>query len=217
MNDFENNQSQQGFNIDMNYAESLPDEPVVTPKNTLGQEILEWVSILSTAIIIVIVFFSFFFKVSTIVGDSMLNTLVENDKIIVNNFNYTPKQGDIVIISRNIENSPEATGSNAEPIIKRVIATGGQTVDIDFETGIVYVDGQALEEDYLGSPTHRKYDVQFPLYIPEGHIFVLGDNRMVSLDSRSSSIGDGGIIDNRYVLGRAVYRFYPFDKMGVIE
>ncbi len=217
MNNFENNQPQEGFNIDMEYAESLPDEPVVVPKNTIGQEILEWISILSTAIIIVIVFFCFFFKISTIVGDSMLNTLVENDQVIVANFNYTPKQGDIVIISRNIENSPDATGSKAEPIIKRVIATGGQTVDIDFETDIVYVDGKALQEDYLGSPTNRKYDVDFPLYIPEGHIFVLGDNRMVSLDSRSSSIGDGGIIDNRYVLGHAIYRFFPFDKIGAID
>lgn len=217
MNNSNENNPQNGFHINTDYADALPEEIIPPPKNTLGQEILEWLDVLVCAIIAVIIIFSLIFRVATIDGDSMLNTLVENDKVIITNFNYEPKQGDIVVISRNIENSVEGQQTSEEPIIKRVIAVGGQTVDIDFETGTVYIDGVALKEDYLGSPTYEKYDVDFPLYIPEGHIFVLGDNRMESLDSRSSRIGDGGIIDNRYILGHAVFRFFPFNKIGALN
>lgn len=143
----------------------------------------------------------------------MRNTLYDGDRVIISNFNYTPKQGDIVVVSRNVSNSVDGEAVGQEPIIKRVIAVGGQTVDIDFVRGIVYVDGKALEEDYLGSPTYNKGDVQFPLYIPEGYVFILGDNRGDSMDSRYSRIGNGGIVDNRYILGRAIYRFFPFKSM----
>ena len=143
----------------------------------------------------------------------MRNTLYDGDRVIISNFNYTPKQGDIVVVSRNVHNSVDGEAVGQEPIIKRVIAVGGQTVDIDFVRGIVYVDGKALEEDYLGSPTYDKADVQFPLYIPEGCVFILGDNRGDSMDSRFSVIGNGGIVDNRYILGRAIYRFFPVKSM----
>ena len=119
-----------------------------------------------------------------------------------------------MVVSRNVENSTESMREENGPIIKRVIATEFQIVDIDFETGTVYVDNMPLDEPYISTPTLDKYDVEFPLTVPEGCIFVLGDNRDVSLDSRSSRIGDGGMIDTRYVLGRAVYRVFPFDKMG---
>lgn len=217
MNNFQENNQQNGFQIDTAFAESLPNEEITEKKNTLGQEILEWLDVLSIAIISVIIIFSLVFRVATIDGDSMLNTLVENDKVIITNLGYEPKPGDIVVISRNIENSVESQKTSEEPIIKRVIAVGGQTVDINFKTGTVYIDGAPLNEDYLGSPTHDKYDVDFPLYIPEGHIFVLGDNRAESLDSRSSRIGDGGIIDKRYVLGHAIFRFFPFNKIGAFD
>ena len=155
----------------------------------------------------------------------MLNTLIgENritgkvgDKVIITNLGYEPKNGDIVVVSRNAENTVESQQNSDEPIIKRVIAVGGQTVDIDFEKGIVYVDGKALKEDYISSKTVNKYDVQFPVYVPEGYIFVLGDNRAASLDSRNSLIGENGLIDTRYVLGHAIFRIFPFDRIGGLK
>ena len=217
----------QGFVINTDFAESFEgDEVVSEPKNRkTALEILEWLEILVTAIIAVVVIFSLLFRVATIDGDSMKNTLFGGnkltgavaDKVIITNLMYEPKQGDIVVVSRNIENSVEGQSRSNSPIIKRVIAVGGQTVNIDFDEGIVYVDGKALEEDYTSTPTTNKADVQFPLYVPEGYIFVLGDNRAESLDSRYSQIGENGLIDTRYVLGHAVFRIYPFDRIGGLD
>ena len=177
--------------------------------------LFDWVDVLVTSVLIVIVLFTFLFRVVTIEGDSMRNTLEENDKVIISDIAYTPKQGDIVVISRNMDNSLNTSGVKP-PIIKRVIAVAGQTVDIDYENGIVYVDGVALEEDYVRTLTteRHEYDIELPAYVPENCIFVMGDNRNESLDSRSSLIGDNGMIDTRYVLGKAVYRIFPFEKFG---
>jgi signal peptidase I len=209
--------SEEGFSVDTDFADSLPNEEPLDEPDSVSKQVVEWVEVLSIAIIAVVIIFCLVFRVATISGDSMKNTLIHNDKVIITNLGYEPKQGDIVVISRNAENSIEAQNLSNEPIIKRVIAVGGQTVNIDFEQGIVYVDGVALEEDYILAPTVDRGDVQFPLYIPEGSIFVLGDNRPESLDSRYSQIGVGGIIDERYVLGHAVFRIFPFNKIGRLD
>lgn len=186
------------------------------PEETFSfkKEFFEWFDVVSVALIAVIILFGFVFRVVTISGTSMLNTLKGGEIVVISNLFYEPKQNDIVVVSRNTFNSAEDITEGKGPIIKRVIATENQTVDIDFQKGIVYVDGVALKEDYISTPTTVKHDVDFPVTVPKGHIFVLGDNREVSLDSRSSSIGNDGMIDKRYVLGRAVFRFLPIDRMG---
>lgn len=206
-----------GFQVDSSFADSLPEEEIVAAPKSAAKEIFDWLDVLAIAVIAVVVVFSLLFRIATISGPSMQNTLHSGERVIISNFAYTPKNGDIVVVSRNIENTIENQGSSDGPIIKRVIAVGGQTVNIDFETGEVSVDGKVLKEDYISTPTTTKWEVDFPVYVPEGCIFVLGDNRQNSLDSRSKHIGKDGIIDNRYVLGHAIYRIFPFNKIGKLD
>lgn len=151
--------------------------------------------------------FLLLFRVIVVSGDSMYATLWDGDYLILlsNVFYHTPQRGDIVVISK-------ADFDNGSPIVKRVIATEGETVDIDFQNGIVYVDGVALEEDYINNLTTNSEGVSFPLTVEEGCIFVLGDNRGVSKDSRNPEIGQ---IDKREILGKAIYLMIPGTHHGV--
>lgn len=212
MDDYNIGGENKGFVVDTGIADSAP-EASPNRETSLTKEIFEWLDVLAKAIIAVVIIFSLLFRVATIDGDSMKSTLFSEDKVIITNLAYEPKLGDIVVISRNADNSVESVGSSDMPIIKRVIAVGGQTVDIDFDRGVVSVDGAPLDEPYVNTPTNRHYDIKFPVYVPEGYIFVLGDNRNESLDSRASSIGENGLIDTRYVLGHAVLRIFPFNKI----
>ena len=195
--------------------DEIAEEPL--EKKQFKKDVFDWVEILVHAILAVVLCFSFLFRIATIDGESMTNTLQNGEKVIITNLAYEPKAGDFVVISRNRENSVYTANVGNKPIIKRIIATEGQTVDIDFEKGVVYVDGVALEEGYTRTPTNLKYDIDFPVRVDEGCVFVLGDNRNNSLDSRSSQIGDYGMIDTRYILGHAVCRIFPFDKIGKID
>ncbi len=182
------------------------------------KDVFDWLDIIVSSVIAVIIIFSFLFRVVTIKGESMENTLYSNEKVIISDLFYEAKFGDIVVISRNTTNTT-SNAVNNEPIIKRVIATEGQYVDIDFVQGKVYVgydlaNMTLLEETYVKTPTNERGNVNFPVYVDEGHIFVLGDNRNESLDSRYKSIGEDGLIDTRYVLGRAIFRIYPFGRIG---
>lgn len=186
-------------------------------ENSLFSFVLEGLDVVISAMIAVIILFVFIFKIPTIEGSSMNDTLFDGERIVISNVAYEPKYGDIVVVSRNYTNNSANTEHAASPIIKRVIATEGQTVDIDFQNGTVWVDGVRLNEDYTKTPTNLSYDVKFPLTVKKNCVFVMGDNRNDSLDSRSSSIGDGGMIDKRYILGRALFRIFPFNKFGGIE
>lgn len=197
--------------IDMSNIESKRDA------TSLKAFVFDWLEVLVHAIIAVVICFSFIFRVATIDGPSMENTLINGERVIITNLFYEPKAGDIVVVSRNKENSVFTADETNTPIIKRIIALEGQTVDINFETGIVYVDGVALDEPYTKTPTNRYYDIQFPVTVDEGCVFVLGDNRNDSLDSRSSKIGEYGMIDTRYILGHAIFRVFPLGKMGKID
>ena len=158
-----------------------------------------------SAMIIIMVIFVFFFRFAGVDGTSMIPTLGDSDWLMVSSRMYDdPQYKDIVIITQ--------PNYYHEPIVKRVIATGGQTVDIDAEKGIVYVDGAALDEPYINEPTYTLYDVQFPLTVPEGMLFVMGDNRNNSADSRTTKIG---LIDERYVLGKVAGRIMPFGQWKV--
>lgn len=186
-------------------------------KLSLKAFIFDWLEVLVHAIIAVVICFSFLFRIATIDGPSMENTLHNGERVIISNLFYEPKVGDIVVVSRNKENSVYTMNESNTPIIKRIIATEGQTVDIDFKEGTVYVDGIALDEPYTKTPTNRSYDIQFPITVDEGCVFVLGDNRNDSLDSRSSQIGEYGMIDTRYILGHAIFRILPFEKIGRLD
>ena len=181
-----------------------------------AKDVFEWLEVIISALVAVVVIFTVIFRVATIEGSSMENTLFENQKVIITNWFYTPEKGDIVVVSRNADNNATSIENDGNgPIIKRVIATEGQLVDI--KGGVVYVDGVPLDEPYTKTPTNQLYDVEFPVYVPEGHIFCLGDNRNESLDSRSSRIGNDGMIDVRYVLGKAEFRILPLSDFGRID
>lgn len=198
-----------------NENQVLETEDKKESKFVSTKDVFDWLGIVVGALTAVVILFTFVFRVATIVGSSMENTLINGEKVIITDWFYTPKVGDIVVVSRNIENN--IVTESASPIIKRIIATEGQKVDIDFETGVVYVDDVALDEPYTKEPTFTKDDIEFPVRVPEGHVFCLGDNRNNSLDSRSSRIGSDGMIDKRYILGKAVFRILPFDKMGGVD
>lgn len=150
-----------------------------------------------------------FFRVVVVVGPSMYDTLVDGDRLIlVSNVLYrNPEQGDVIVASKN-------SFRDGECIIKRVIATEGQTVDIDFQLGVVYVDGVALQEEYTYTMTNLDEGMQFPLIVPENSIFAMGDNRNGSMDSRNPQIG---FIDKREILGKAVFLMMPGTNDGTEE
>ena len=159
------------------------------------------------------------FRVVVVSGTSMNMTLLDGDYLLLlsNTFYHNPKQGDIIVISKD-------SFDDGVAFVKRVIATEGQTVDIDFQRGIVYVDGVALQEDYINNLTTTNGGMKFPLVVDEGCVFALGDNRSISKDSRYLDIG---LIDKQEILGRAIFLIVPgsnkdtqeidFSRVGVIE
>ena len=164
------------------------------------------VAYLVTAVVLV---FSLCFRVVIVSGPSMKNTLVDGDWLLLlgNTFYNDPARGDLVVVSKD-------SYDDGTPIIKRVIALEGQKVDIDFESGIVYVDDVALEEPYIRTVTTTPEGVEFPVTVPGGCVFVLGDNRDNSRDSRYPAIG---MVDTREILGKAIFLFFPGNEKGAVK
>lgn len=164
---------------------------------------------LVTLIAGVLLVFSLLFRVVIVSGPSMNSTLIDGDwLLLLGNVMYRePQYGDVIVASKD-------GFDDGKPIIKRVIATEGQVVDIDFAAGIVYVDGEALEEPYTLTATNLDEGVDFPLTVEEGCLFVMGDNRNWSKDSRSPEIG---LVDKREILGKALFLFFPGNDGGNVE
>lgn len=176
-------------------------------KKKSGEDAYDFMESLVTALIACILIFLFLFRLVNVDGSSMLPTLHNADKVVVSRLtrNYDP--GDIVVLTK-----ASFRGGN-ESIVKRVVATEGQTIDIDFSAGVVYVDGVALEEPYIAEKTTRSLDFKGPVTVPENCIFCMGDNRNNSSDSRAASIG---MIDSRCVIGKVILRVWPLNQLGTV-
>ena len=177
-----------------------------TEKTEGSGSILEYLHDVVYILALILVLFTFCMRVVIVSGSSMFSTLVDGDYLLLINRPLCGEleQGDIVVASME-------RFKDGEPIVKRVVATEGQTVDIDFRAGIVYVDGVALEEEYTYTPTHLSEGMEFPLVVEEGCLFLMGDNRGDSRDSRAPEIG---LVDEREILGRAVFLLMPGTGTG---
>ena len=176
-------------------------ENIRKKRNKAQKGVLSYLHDFVIWLIVIVLVFLLLFRVVIVSGPSMQPTLVDGDYLLLLSsvFYRNPKQGDIIVAAKD-------SFHNGEPIIKRVIATAGQEVNIDFEEGIVYVDGRTLDEPYILSPTYWEEGVKFPLTVPENCVFVMGDNRNNSTDSRNPAIGT---IDRREILGKVLLLIIP--------
>lgn len=177
-------------------------------EKSLIREVYEWVETFLFALAAVILIFTFVAKFVTVSGSSMEDSFHNNDRLLITSIGYTPKQGDVVVLdaTHNVEQA-------GAPYIKRIIATEGQVVDIDSDTWTVYVDGEALDEPYVKRMYDRMYrgrKLEYPYTVPKGCVFVMGDNRNGSSDSR-----DIGPVEEQYILGKVFLRLIP--DFGVIK
>lgn len=170
--------------------------------------LLEYAESLAIVFVVMLLIFTFLIRPATVDGESMLPTLENAERLMISRFLYEPEQGDIVVLCG------EADKEDGKNLIKRIIATEGQTVDIDFEAGEVYVNGQELSEPYILEDTHLEEGTEFPLTVPEGEVFVMGDNRNYSRDSRSPSVGT---VKEEYIVGKVLFRFFPLNRFGKIS
>lgn len=171
------------------------------------QETYEWIQCFMAALMICVLLFVYVVRLVEVIGSSMNPTLFNGEKLVVSDVFYEPKVGDIVIFKTDSYDPDKA-------LVKRVIAVEGQTVNIDFDKGIVYVDGEEIHEDFISELTTNKIDFIGPKEVPENCVFVMGDNRNASIDSRDSRIG---MVDKRLILGKAYYIMFPFNMAGKIE
>lgn len=189
----------------MTMSESPPSpEEKLPAKETIKLELYFWLQAMVFALVCIILMFTFVGRIIGVQGESMEPTLFNGDMLLLQSIGYHPRQGDVVVLTKK--------SFMEQPIVKRVIAVGGQTVEIDYDAGEVRVDGAVLDEPYINElmqrPSWESVDV---VTVPEGSIFVMGDNRNHSTDSRAPQVG---VVDERYVLGRALSILFPFQRWG---
>ncbi len=177
-------------------------------KSDLLSEVFEYAESLGVMFAAMLLIFTFLCRPATVSGESMEPTLHNGERLLISRLFYEPKPGDIVVMA------PTADKAEGKNLIKRVIAVGGQKVDIDYQEGIVYVDGEALDESYILEPTYLDEGTALPLTVPEGELFIMGDNRNNSRDSRSVDVG---CVKEDEVVGRCLLRFFPLDRFGKIS
>lgn len=186
---------------------SMEAAPRPSFNTAVKRDLFSWLQALVFALIILIICFTFLGRIISVVGGSMFPTLHDRDMLLLQCVGYTPKQGDVVVLNKPFDNV-------TDPIVKRIIATGGQTVRIDYDEAKVYVDEVALDEPYINETMRPpNYEALTSVVVPEGSIFVMGDNRNASSDSRDVDLG---VVDTRYVLGHAVLVLFPFGDFGAI-
>ena len=179
-----------------------------------GAELYEWLQLFLGCVIVAVVLFNCVARLTKVDGESMNNTLQYGEIMLIWSLGYTPKQGDIVVLNKTSVILPG--WSEPRAIVKRVIAVGGQTVDIDYATGTVYVDGRPLDEPYIAEEMYLPFGPTMQethWEIPEGSVFVMGDNRNNSTDSRDIQLGP---IDAGYILGKAVLALWPVSCFGSV-
>ncbi len=181
-------------------------EPV-SPEVKARREAYDWIQSLISALLICVLVFVFVLRIMDVKGSSMVPTLHNGDKVLVSDLFYEPQRGDIVVFKKDSYDDNKA-------LVKRVIAVAGDVVNIDFDKGVVYVNGEALEEDYLDVLTNTKIDFIGPQTVPDSCLFVMGDNRNASTDSRDKRIG---MVDKRLIIGKVLLVVYPFDSFGGVD
>ena len=192
----------------------LETKPLEEKVNKTGfvQALLENCETLIVAVCVALLVFTFGFRLCTVDGRSMYSTLNHTDKLIISNLGYKPERGDIIVFHMTGENTYN------EPLVKRIIATEGEWIDINFDTWEVRIadnpemeNAITLDEPYIHiEGAYWGSSMKFPAQVPEGHVFVMGDNRHNSADSRSPKIG---FVDERRILGKVLFRLYPFEKI----
>lgn len=203
-----------------NDTEFLGGNSEIERKDKVKADIYDWIEVFVSALAIVVIMLSFVLRIATVKGHSMERTLSDSQVVVMSNMFYTPAQSDIIVIQQN-------GGYFETPIVKRVIATGGQTLSIDFEKWEVKVDGNVVDESSYVYFRNTSMDVEeyYSVYdayldtngvmtVPEGYLFVMGDNRNESSDSRSIYVG---FVRESEVLGKVIFRMFPINKIGAVK
>lgn len=185
--------------------EGLPPTVNMQVTGRYKSEFFEWGEALVVSLAVIILLFTFAVRLIGVEGSSMFPTLHDSDKVLMSGLLYEPKKGDIVVVTK--DSFMEA------PIVKRIIATSGDTVDVDFTTGTLMLNGEPQTEAYINELTLSAGDMVFPQTVPENCVFVMGDNRNKSTDSRWLSLG---MVDERYILGHVLGRVWPLNRLGAI-